>query len=330
MKIQLYYYKLFYKYPFKIAHTERAYTSALYLLVSYGEHTAWGEVVFPPYYPETVEKASTFFSKISLPKQIEELDIQSYTNNLCLEYPNDIFSISGLDIALLNLKGKVLKTSVNKLLKAPEGKKKTSFTLGISSREIMERKISENSEISYYKLKVNEEEIGRILEDYFSVTNKPFVVDANQGFSSFKKAAYWVKELALLKAAYIEQPFHKDDFENHKTLKEISEIPVIADESFQKNTPLDQIVKSFDGVNVKLMKAGGVSAANSIIDTVSVKGLKTVLGCMSESSLGINAANTLVSKVDWVDLDGHLLINNDPFLDSKNDIEVLEKLTKDI
>lgn len=328
MKMQLFPYKLFYKYAFKIAHTERAYTPAVFILLHYKGFYAFGEAVFPPYYPETIETASAFYEALLLPKHIEDLNIPFYSEELLQKFPNHTFAIAGLDIALNNLKAKVSGGDLFSVLNTTESNKKTSFTLGISSKELMELKILENPQISYFKLKVDQHEIGRIIEDYLSLSNKPFVIDANQGFTSFEEAAFWVKELKKLNVAYIEQPFHKDDFESHERLKAISELPLFADESFQRNTSLETIKKAFDGVNVKLMKAGGLSMANSLIDLVSADGLKIVLGCMSESSLGITAAESLKKKVDWVDLDGHLLINNDPFNDVENLDKTLKKLTK--
>lgn len=330
MKIQLFPYKLFYRYPFKIAHTERAFTPALYILLSYKGHFAWGEAVFPPYYSEHINTAFDFFTKITLPTKIEDLDIFSYSEELTKYHPNNIFAIAALDIALNSLKATVLARSLNELINVPLSKKGTSFTLGISPKTIMEKKITENPGITYFKLKVDQNEIGRILEDYCSITDKPFVVDANQGFTSYNEALFWAKELNRLKVEYLEQPFPKDDFQSHQKLKEACEIPIIADESFQKTTSLKHIKESFNGVNVKLMKAGGLSVANNIINKVNTEGLKIVLGCMSESSLGIKVAECLKSKADWVDLDGHLLISNDPFSEAKSVDIITEKLTKNI
>ena len=142
------------------------------------------------------------------------------------------------------------------------------------------------------------------------------MVDANQGFTNREKALYWATELSKKRVAYFEQPFDKEDFESHKWLKNQVSMPIIADESFQRITDIEKAFKSFDGINVKIIKTGGVLEAKECLMKAKLLKLKTVLGCMSGSSVSINSAKSLSALADFVDLDGVYLIKNDPILNS--------------
>jgi len=188
----------------------------------------------------------------------------------------------------------------------------TSFTLGISDFQTMKKKIDENIDFSYYKLKINQNHFHEMIDNYTQLSFKPYVVDANQGFKDLRSAQKACKLLETDEVAYFEQPFHQSELLLHKQLKEMVNIPIIADESFQKLSDLDKIVSYFDGVNIKLMKCGGLVQASKIIKKANTLNLKTVIGCMSGSSIAINSAHHVSHLVDWVDLDGPFLITNDP------------------
>jgi len=111
----------------------------------------------------------------------------------------------------------------------------------------------------------------------------------------------------------IEQPTHPDDLEGLKFVREHSELPIIADESVKCATDIPALVGCVDGVNIKLVKCGGLLEAMRIIHVARAHGLQIMIGCMIESSLGITAAAHLTPLVDYADLDGHLLIANDPY-----------------
>jgi L-alanine-DL-glutamate epimerase-like enolase superfamily enzyme len=128
---------------------------------------------------------------------------------------------------------------------------------------------------------------------------------------------------------YLEQPFHKEDFESHAWLKARSPIPIIADESFQNYADLEKIVKSFDGINLKVMKCGGLAEGVECLKRAKEMELKSIIGCMSESSVAIDASMQIAPLADWVDLDGNLLITNDLFGNKNNSNEsIIEELKK--
>jgi L-Ala-D/L-Glu epimerase len=326
MQFKIFPYRLYFKSTFRIAHTERNFTDNAYILIQTENNFGWGECVFVPYYSETLETLTSFFSRINLPQDTKNIGL--YINDLLNRHHNNTFSIAALDIALHNLHTSITGQSISVLYGLLVDNRESSFTIGISTHEEMQRKINENPDVCYYKLKVNEKEINRIIETYIKLSNKPFTVDANQGFLDKNAALYWSKKLGDYGAYYFEQPFHKDDLESHKWLKNRSQIPIVADESFQTFTDIERIGTYFDGLNVKLMKCGGIYSGIACLKKIREIGLKSVLGCMSESSVANNAAVQISSLSDWVDLDGPKLIINDHFNSNKSKTELIHILGK--
>lgn len=313
MKYKILPYKLEFKFPFRLAHTVRDHTLNAYLELKDDTHSAYGELVFPPYYPETLDTFTAFMSFIQLPNNIMDVDISDFMKQVDAQLPNNTFGKAALDIALHNLMAKHKQSSIAELYNITPKRKNTSFTIGISSNEELEQKIEFAEKFEYIKLKVNETEMARIINMFRVNTDKPFVIDANQGFKCKEAALEWCIELKKMGVAYFEQPFDKNDFESHAWLSERSPIPIIADESFQRLTDLEKTKNAFHGINVKLMKCGGIAEAHECLTQASNQGLKTILGCMSESSIAVNAAWSLAPLADWVDLDGPFLIKNDDY-----------------
>lgn len=311
MKYEIIPNKLEYKHPFRLAHTVRDHTLNAYLKIEDGIHHAFGEIVFPPYYPETLDSFKEFMSKIELPKDILSIDLSKYLQEIDNKIEANSFAKAALDIALHNLVSKYKSCTIADLYSLPKSNKNTSFTLGISSNEEMAQKLEEANQFKYIKLKVNESEITRIINYYRVLTDRNFVIDANQGFTDKQEALDWCIELKKMGVAYFEQPFHKDDLKSHEWLTERSPIPIIADESFQRFTDINRIKSSFSGINIKLMKCTGLAEAYRCLKKANEFELKTVIGCMSESSVAINAAWNLAHLADWIDLDGPFLIKND-------------------
>jgi L-alanine-DL-glutamate epimerase-like enolase superfamily enzyme len=328
-QIQLEYFpfRLNFKYPFRLSHTERTGTDNVYLLLKTENAFGWGECVFIPYYTETLETFKNLISKIELPENTE--DISKYINGLKSNFPNTNFCIAAIDIALHNLHANLTNTSIQEFYQIEGQSKKTSFTIGMSNDQEMEIKIADNPSMNYYKLKVNQSEVYRIIDTFERFSEKPFTIDANQGFTDRNEALKLSYKLADKGVWYLEQPFHKEDFESHAWLKARSPIPIIADESFQNYADLEKIVKSFDGINLKVMKCGGLAEGVECLKRAKEMELKSIIGCMSESSVAIDASMQIAPLADWVDLDGNLLITNDLFGDKNNSNEsIIEELKK--
>lgn len=316
MQYELFPYTLKFTFPFKLAHSYRTSTPCMYLKLLHNAYTGWGEAVFPPYYPENVNTFKAFMEQIKLPEYVHDLDIGAYIEKVGRHVPGNTFAKAALDMALHNLKYYAAGISVQHYYHLPVARVHSSFTIGIAPDNEIKEKLQAGQSFQYYKLKVNESEIGRIINTYVSLSDKPFVVDANQGFSDPAEALKWCNKLKKYGALYIEQPFLKEDLQSHGWLKQRSPLPVIADESFQSIEDLDRVKDYFDGINIKLMKCGGIAAAYHIFQKARRLNMKTVMGCMAESSLAIQAARNLAPLATWADLDGNYLLENDPFLHS--------------
>ena len=190
---------------------------------------------------------------------------------------------------------------------------RTSYTIAIGDMKELDEKIELSSPYSILKVKLgtqkNDKEIIRKIR---LKTDKVIRVDANEGwdFEMAKEMSYW---LADRNVEFIEQPFFADNLKDTASLRGISPLPLYADENSISSTDISEIKGVFDGINIKLMKCGGIDEALMMINIAKSLQMKIMLGCMIESSVGITAAAQLAGEVDAVDLDGNLLINNDPY-----------------
>jgi L-alanine-DL-glutamate epimerase-like enolase superfamily enzyme len=189
----------------------------------------------------------------------------------------------------------------------------SSYTIGISSAEKIEKKIKDALNYKFLKVKLGTKDDKKIIELINSITDKPLYVDINQGWSDVYFALDIIEWLAEKNVVLIEQPLPKQFVNETKWLKERSPVPIIADEAVQTGDDLESIRDSYSGINVKLMKCGGIIQAKVMIEKANSLGLKTMLGCMTETSCAITAASHLASLADWIDLDGAELISNDLF-----------------
>ena len=317
MNYKLIPYQLKFKHPFRISHTIRAFTDNCYLIVLQGGSVGIGEAVYPPYVLDGVDEL------ISVSKSLDQLhDFSCEAIIKCLEknfirHIHTPASFAALDMALVNWWCANNESTIAQFLNLPpkEGNWETSFTLGISSEVEFRKKLLETEPFTYVKLKVNEKQSFEIVNRFKKNSRKPFVVDANQGFTDKNKAKKFCDFLELEGVAYLEQPFFKEDLDNHNWLRQNTNLPIIADESFQSYEDLEKIAQNFDGINLKLMKCGGGVQAYKIIKRARELKLKIVLGCMSGSHIAIQYAENLAHLVDWVDLDGKFLIENNPSAD---------------
>ncbi len=309
--IKVFPYHLKFKKPFKIASVERTGTDNLYLKFEKDGFEGWGEAVFPPYLSENQESALNRVKDLIWEGSLDE--VLKHNHSVLKDEPS---LACAMETCLLNWEAGKRRISLAEYLELDKVARPTSYTIGICSNKEIAEAINSTPEATYFKLKVNQAEIERIINQYRSLTDLPFVVDANQGFTDFEKAKYWAGKLSDFGVAYFEQPFQKEDLESHKRLTQSTNIPIIADESFQRFTDLEKVKECFDGINVKIIKTGGVLEAKQSLLKARGVGMKTILGCMSGSSVSINSASALCSLADYVDLDGVYLISNDPDLKS--------------
>jgi len=217
-----------------------------------------------------------------------------------------------LDIALHDLAGKATGAPVHRLLGLPAAIPPTDFTLGLDEPAVVAERARRAGRFPALKIKLGGPADLATLEAVRSVYAGPIRVDANTGWTP-EIAAPLIPELVRLGVELIEQPFPARRYDWLLDLQSASPIPIVADESAVAIEDLDALVGIVDGVNVKLAKCGGVGPAARMLTRARELGFRTFLGCMEETSVGIAASAAVASLAEWVDLDGCLLLADDPF-----------------
>ena len=217
-----------------------------------------------------------------------------------------------LDIALHDLIGKVSGTPVHGLRGLSADIPPTDFTIGIDGPAIVAQRAARAAAFPALKIKVGGPSDLATLEAVREVFSGPIRVDANTGWEPDDAVAL-LPHLERLGVELIEQPFPARRLDQLRWLQERSSLPIVADESCVFLEDLDGLVGVVDGVNVKLAKCGGIGPAKRMLERAHELGFKTFLGCMEETQVGIAGSAVVASLADWVDLDGCLLLADDPF-----------------
>jgi L-alanine-DL-glutamate epimerase-like enolase superfamily enzyme len=312
-KLSWYPYLLELRHPFTIAVNSRTTTPAVLVEIEYDGITGYGEASLPPYLPETQKSVHEFLGSVDLKRYNDITDIETILADVDLILPGNTAAKASIDIALHDLKGKILGVPVYKMLGIEKIEKFTSYTIGIDSTEMIIKKVDEAEKFRILKVKLGSKNDKRIIETIRSRTDKPIYVDINQGWSDREEAldlCHWLNQNNVV---LIEQPFQKANLTDTEWLNARSPLPVIADEAVQRLEDLDRMSGVYSGINIKLMKCTGLMEGLKMINYAKKLNLKIMLGCMTETSCAISAAAQISSLADWVDLDGNILIKNDKF-----------------
>jgi len=218
-----------------------------------------------------------------------------------------------VDIALHDLVGKKTGLPLYRYFGLTAGEaRKTSFTIGLDTVENVAAKVEEARNYSILKVKLGGESDVDIIKTIRKLTDATLRVDANAGWT-FEEATKKMRVLAKAGVEFVEQPLAREDLKGHVRLKKKGILPIILDETVQTSMDIPAAAAACDGVNVKLTKSGGLREAHRMIATARAHDLKVMLGCMVASSVKITAAAHLSPLADYLDLDGNLLIANDPY-----------------
>jgi L-alanine-DL-glutamate epimerase-like enolase superfamily enzyme len=221
---------------------------------------------------------------------------------------------AALDIALMDWVGKKLGVPIYRYFGLdPSDTPITTLSIGIDTPEITRQKVREAEAFPVLKIKVGLQTDEPTIEAVRSVTKKPLRVDANEGWKNKEEAVRKINWLESQGVQFIEQPMPAAMHDDIRWVRGKVHIPIIADEACLHPADIPRLADTYDGVNIKLMKCGGILEAYRMIQVAKSLGLKTMLGCMIESSIGVSAAAHLSPLVDYADLDGNLLIANDPY-----------------
>jgi L-alanine-DL-glutamate epimerase-like enolase superfamily enzyme len=221
---------------------------------------------------------------------------------------------AALDIALMDWVGKKLGVPLYRYFGLdPSATPVTTFSIGMDKPEVVRQKIKEADAFPVLKIKVGLQTDEEMIASVRSATQKPLRVDANEGWTDKEEAVRKINWLEKQGVQFIEQPMPAQMFEEIKWVKDRVQMPIIADEACTEAAAIPRLREAYDGVNVKLDKAGGILQAYRWIQIARALGMKTMLGCMVSSSCSVTAAAHLSPLVDYADLDGNLLIANDPY-----------------
>ena len=228
--------------------------------------------------------------------------------------PGEWAAKSAIDIALMDWVGQKLGIPLYSYFGFdPKDAPVTTFSIGIATPEITKQKTLEAADYPVLKVKVGLATDEATIEAVRSVTKKPLRVDANEGWKDKEEAVRKINWLEKMGVEFIEQPMPAEMLEETRWVRSRVHIPVIADEACQHAADIPKLRESYDGVNVKLDKSGGMLEAFRMVQIAKALGMKTMLGCMISSSVTVTAAAHLSPLVDYCDLDGNLLIANDPY-----------------
>jgi L-alanine-DL-glutamate epimerase-like enolase superfamily enzyme len=305
-------YELQLKHVFTVATNSRTTTPVVLTTLEYDGVTGYGEASMPPYLGESHESVLNFLSKVNLGQFSDPFlmeDILAYVDGIM---PGNHAAKASVDIALHDLVGKLIGQPWFRLWGLnPEKTPNTSFTIGIDTAEVVREKTLEASAFRQLKVKLGRDNDREMIETVRSVTEVPVFVDVNQGWKDRDYAlemAQWLSEKGVL---FIEQPMPKEQVDDIAWLTERSPLPIIADEALQTVDDLLTMKGVYSGINIKLMKCGGMMSAYKMAVMARQMDMKILIGCMTETSCAVSAAAQLSPMVDWADLDGNLLISND-------------------
>ena len=309
-------YRIICSHPFGISRSTHTYYDIVYIYISDGEYLGRGEAAPSVRYDESTNQIITHL------KSIDNID-----NNLnleegafwCKKNSNGISSLeAALSTAWLDLWTKKNNRRISTYFNSGKNMLYTSFTIAIGDLDLIPKKIEEAKLYNILKIKlgINEQHDKNIIKLIRKETDKIIRVDANEGWDldTGKKMCKW---LADHNVEFVEQPFKAQNLGDTAKLRDVSPLPLIADENSIKSSNIPDIAHAFDGINIKLMKCGSLFEAKKMIDLARKYDMKIMLGCMVESSIGITAMSNLSPQVDFADLDGNLLIDNDPYIGVK-------------
>lgn len=322
------------KHPFGLSYgTAKEHLNVLVRL-QFNEHEGLGEAAPAEYHSETLETAQAVLGRWQRSGILgdDPFAIAEVCQRLDKDVAGNASAKAAVEMALHDLAGKIVGQPTYRLLgldglKAPM----TDFTIAIDSLDVIEKKTQEAVKAGFKMLKVKQgtpydhDIIKRVRK---AAPNLPLRVDANGGWTP-KQAIAMAHFLAEHNVEFIEQPLpkyaHVDDF---RFVRQHSPLPIFADESVCRSVDVARLAGAVDGVVVKLAKTGGILEALKVIHTARAHGMRVMFGGMIESSIGVTAAAQLQSLCDYLDLDGALLLANDPFSGAEYDDGYMRLSTK--
>ena len=300
-----------FKYPFTISKGTKSHQPALLVELEFFGIKGYGEAPAITYYDISVDKmiADIEYKKKFIEK-VSFTEPERYWHYLHHTFPENPFLVCALDMAGWDIFGKLKRKQLYEIWKLDISKNPlTDLTIGIDTIENMVSKMKETP-WPIYKIKLGTNEDVRIMEELRKHTDSIFRIDANAAWKA-DEALEKIKIFKDLNVEFIEQPLAKEDWQGMKFLYEHSPLPLIADESCVSEHDVEKCRGHFHGINIKLTKCSGITPALRMIKQAREFEMKVMVGCMNESSIGTGAIAQLLPLLDYVDMDGPLLLAED-------------------
>lgn len=310
MKIQLHEYKLQLAHTFTISRESHDVQDSLIVALHHKNQTGYGEATANPYYNVSLNSMRNEIERVK--SDIESFDFTTPENFHAFLSTLKLtsFATCALDLAANDLYGKIIGKPLYKIWGYnPKKYPITNYTIGIDTIEKMKAKISEKP-WPLYKIKLGTDHDVEIVKALREITSATFRVDANCAWS-VDETIENSKKLKNLGVEFIEQPLKADNWDGMKEVYKKSALPVIADESCIVEDDVAKCANHFHGINIKLVKCGGLTPARRMITEAKQLGLQVMVGCMTESTVGISAIAQIAPTLDYVDMDGAMLLKHD-------------------
>jgi len=302
------------EHPFTISRGTMTMQASLYVELEHDGVVGFGEVTENSYYGHTFDSISASLEKARphLEGYVDGDPIELWQEMKSI-VDDDMFALSALDIAAHDLRGKRLGIPTWQDWDLEwKDVVPSSYTIGIDSIEKMIEKLNEQINWPVYKIKLGTSDDLAIVRQLRQITDATFRVDANCGWT-VDQAIENSKALAELNVEFIEQPLPVDaSLPDKQKLFRSSALPIVADEDCQILSDVKKCEGQYHGVNVKICKCGGLTPALSMLRQARSLGMKTMVGCMIESAIGISGAAQLLPLLDFADLDGAILLRDEP------------------
>tara|TARA_R110000796_G_scaffold35017_3_gene90083 strand:- start:50923 stop:51933 length:1011 start_codon:yes stop_codon:yes gene_type:complete len=310
MNISLKKYILPLKHTFSISRESHDFQNSLIVGLSLNGQTGYGEATSNPYYNITVESMMAEISAIENEIKTFNFSKPELFHAFLVGKGLSNFAICALDLAAHDLYGKLAGKPLYEIWGTTLDKiPTTNYTIGIASIEKMVEKMQETP-WPIYKIKLGTDDDVTIVKELRKHSDAIFRIDANCAWSA-QETIHNAPLLKDLGVEFLEQPLKADDWKGMEEVMHKSILPVIADESCIVESDVEKCGLHYSGINIKLTKCGGLTPALRMIKKAKEMGLKVMVGCMTESTVGISAIAQLLPQLDYVDMDGPLLLKED-------------------
>lgn len=312
------------KYTWKISRNATDFKKNIIVTVSDGKISGKGEGAPNVRYGESADQCVEEFNRFTAALKTDSDQLSSIHNALKSVSVSHALSFAS-ESAWFHFQSLKENKSVSELLNIPKpGPISTSYTIPIMETGVLKKFFLDNNLVRFpfIKLKVNADDAYDSLKELMTFCDQPVMVDANEAFRDVEKCIHWLEKIKTLPLVFVEQPMPSEMKAESEYLKQHSPFIMMADEAVTDTANFSELKKSFDGINMKLMKAGGYVNGLRLLKEARQHQMKTMIGCMVETSLGISSAMNLCAMTDYADLDSFILLKEEPFglIDEQNGI----------